>query len=114
MSDSNSDARARVNDEEDMKQQLECAMNHLRYYPDVWYLLEERTRLEKETDIKALLSKETTPEGMIASCNIILLDLIGREIKCKISEIIRDIESGIPLRGICKICSALPDLEAEK
>ena len=96
----------RINDEEATMLQLECAMNHLRYYPDVWYLIEERTRLEKETDIKALMSKETTPNSVIAACNILLLDLIEREIKDKVSKIIRDIESGIPLLGVCEICAA--------
>ncbi len=83
---------------------IECARNHLKFYPEVWKLIMERERLEKETDVVALLGEEHTPEALLASLNIIKLDSIGKEIKRKISKIIFDIERGIPLRGVCKIC----------
>ncbi len=89
-----------LNDEE-ATMLIGCAMNHLRYYPDVWKLIGEFIRLEKETDIM------TTPNSIIASINISRLEQIGLDIERELRKIIRDVESGIPLRGVCEICAAV-------
>ena len=88
----------RLNDEE-ATMLIGCAMNHLRYYPDVWKLIGEFIRLEKETDIM------TTPNSIIASINISRLEQIGLDIERELRKIVRDVKSGIPLRGVCEICA---------